>query len=93
MPQLAPEELISRHIAKLLASRPGSEEKVDQVLERVGLVRVGERVTHRNGGEVTSTDCRTYKHAVKDVFGDAVYSFAKVNFVLGGCSCTDCVTN
>ena len=85
---LAPEDLIARHIKKLTAQN-GAREKMDRVLERCGLGESGGRVTSPRG-EITTSDCENYKRAVKEVFGDAVYSFAKVNFVLGGCSCRDC---
>lgn len=88
MPSLTPEALITRHVEKLRA-RP-DHEKVEQVLARAGLTVAGEHVT-RAGRAITNEDCQLYKHAVRDVYGDATYSFAKVNFVLGGCSCRDCI--
>jgi hypothetical protein len=64
--------------------------KVEQVLARAGLTLEGQQVT-RAGRAVTNDDCQLYKHAVRAVYGDATYAFAKVNFVLGGCSCRDCI--
>ena len=88
MPALAPEVLIARHVEKL-RTRPDAE-KVPQVLARAGLTMAGEKVT-RAGHAATLEDCRAYKHAVRDVYGDATYAFTKVNFVLGGCTCPDCL--
>lgn len=87
MPSLTAESLISRHVEKLRA-RP-DKEKLDQVLAIAGLTVAGEHVM-RAGRVVTGDDCQVYKHAVRDVYGAATYSFTKVNFVLGGCTCGDC---
>ena len=89
MPALAPETLIARHLEKLRA-RPDAE-KIDKVLTIAGLTVAGEKVITRFGREATTDDCRAYKHAVRDVYGDATYAFTKVNFVLGGCTCRDCL--
>jgi hypothetical protein len=88
VPQFAPEVLISRHVEKLLA-RP-DKARVDELLHLAHLAVAGKDVTYR-GGEVTPESCFEYKQAVRLLYGDAVYSFAKVNFVLGGCQCRDCV--
>jgi len=90
MPQFEPETLISRHVEKLLA-RP-DKDRVDELLRRAQLIRAGNTVI-RPGGPVTSESCYQYKQLVKQLYGEAVYSFAKVNFVLGGCECRDCRTN
>ena len=88
MPALAPETLIARHIEKLRA-RPDAD-KIDKVLAIAGLTVAGEHVT-RGGRQATTDDCRAYKHAVRDVYGATTYAFTKVNFVLGGCTCPDCL--
>lgn len=87
MPSLAPGTLIFRHIEKLRKHQDA--QKVDQVLAQAGLTIVGEHVT-KGGRDATFQDCQTYKQAIRAVHGDAIYSFAKVNFVLGGCTCGDC---
>jgi hypothetical protein len=84
-----PEELIARHVEKLLA-RP-DHDKVQRVLSRAGLVLQEGRISH-TAGPVTAADCSNYKHAIREVYGDAVYAFTKVNFVLGGCICADCTS-
>lgn len=84
-----PEVLIARHVEKLMAR--SDKEKVDAVLSRAGLSFDGRRISGP-GRPVRSADCSAYKHAVRDVYGDAVYAFTKVNFVLGGCTCPDCVS-
>lgn len=87
MPRFSPETLISRHVEKLLA-RP-DKERVDEVLRRSHLVRTGDTVINP-AGAVTAESCYQYKQIVKQIYGDLAYSFAKVNFVLGGCECRDC---
>ena len=87
MTNLAPDALIARHVAKLMA-RPDND-RIPQVLQKAGLTLTGEKVT-RGGSAVTLSDCQRYKRAIKEVYGDATYSFTKVNFVLGGCTCDDC---
>ena len=87
MPMLPPEVLIARHIEKL-RTRPDTQ-KIDQVLALAGLTVAGEHVTN-NGRGPTEEDCRKYKHAVREIYGEATYAFTKVNFVLGGCACRDC---
>jgi hypothetical protein len=87
MADLTPEELISRHVQKMLERL--DPRKVEELLRRCHLVRVGD-VVHRPTGTLTENDSFEYKQAVKEIFGDAVYSFAKVNFVLGGCHCRLC---
>lgn len=87
MPQFEPGTLIARHVEKLLA-RPDSA-RVEELLRLAHLSRAGDRVTHR-GVTATTESCYEYKQAVRLLYGDAVYSFAKVNFVLGGCQCRDC---
>ena len=89
MPQFEPETLISRHVEKLLA-RP-DKDRVDDLLRRAQLVRTGNTVIHP-GGKVDTESCYQYKQLVKQLYGEAVYSFAKVNFVLGGCQCRDCTS-
>lgn len=87
MPQFEPEVLISRHVEKLMA-RP-DKDRVDELLRRANLVLDGKKVL-RPGGAVTADSCYEYKQTVRQLYGEAVYSFAKVNFVLGGCQCRDC---
>lgn len=87
MPSLAPAVLIARHVEKL-RSRPDAE-KIDEVLSRTGLRVVGDHAVD-GARPLTAEDCYAYKHAVRDVYGDTAYSFARVNFVLGGCTCSDC---
>jgi hypothetical protein len=87
MPFLPPDVRISRHVQKLLTF--GTSAKVDQVLERCSLVRDGESV-HSRSGFLTDESCYANKQAVKEVFGETAYAFAKVNFVLAGCNCRDC---
>lgn len=89
MAELSPEVLISRHVDKLLA-RP-DRERVDELLHRARLVRTGDRVLSPEGA-VTAESCYEYKQLVRQLYGEAVYSFAKVNFVLGGCQCRDCIS-
>jgi hypothetical protein len=80
--------LITRHVEKLL-TRP-DKEKVTQLLAKAGLTFDG-KVVHGDG-PITARECGTYKRAVRAVYGDTTYSFAKVNFLLGGCSCEECAT-
>lgn len=87
MPTLNPEALLTRHVEKLRARPDG--DKVSEVLSRAGLRLVGGRVSH-GMRTIDISDCYAYKQAVKQVYGDAIYAFAKVNFLLGGCSCRDC---
>ncbi len=87
MPQFPPQALISRHVEKLLAR--GEEERVDELLRRCELVRAGSQVIDPSG-PMTNESCYRYKQLVKQLYGEAAYSFAKVNFVLGGCQCRDC---
>jgi hypothetical protein len=87
VPALAPEVLISRHYEKLRAR--ADAEKLQSVLARAGLTVAGGHVMH-GGHTATVEDCYAYKRAVREVYGDATYAFAKVNFVLGGCTCPDC---
>jgi len=87
MPTNDPEVLIGRHVEKLLA-RP-DKAKVDELLSRTGLTFNDGRVARR-GGPVTMGDCGAYKRVLRELYGDATYSFAKVNFVLGGCTCGEC---
>jgi hypothetical protein len=87
MPFLPPDARISRHVEKLLAMANSS--KIDEVLDRCGLVREGTSV-HSRSGFLTDESCYAYKRAVKEVFGETAYAFAKVNFVLAGCKCHDC---
>lgn len=89
MPHFEPGALIARHVEKLMAR--SDKERVDELLRRAHLVRAGDKVV-RPGGDVTPQSCYEYKQLVKQLYGDAVYSFAKVNFVLGGCQCPDCKT-
>lgn len=86
MPTFPAEVLISRHIEKL-STRP-DKERVDVLLDRCRLSREGGSVTSRE--KIDFETCYRYKQCVKEVYGDAAYSFAKVNFVLGGCRCKDC---
>jgi hypothetical protein len=88
MRTMTPAVLIGRHIEKL--RRSAGPEKIDQVLAQTDLISDGAVVKKPGGSEVTVSDCQKYKQAVRAVCGDAVYSFAKVNFVLGGCTCDDC---
>ena len=90
MPALAPDLLIARHLDKL-RSRP-DHDKIDLVLTSAGLSVDGQKVT-RGGRDVTVEDCWAYKQAVRQIYGEATYSFTKVNFVLGGCTCRDCAVN
>jgi len=87
MAYLPPESRIARHVEKLLAY--GQNSKVDDVLERSGLYRQGSTIQSA-AGSITDDTCYLYKQAVKAVYGDTAYSFAKVNFVLSGCQCRDC---
>ncbi|HYI09246.1 MAG TPA: hypothetical protein VEK57_09245 [Thermoanaerobaculia bacterium] len=87
MPQFPPETLISRHVEKLLAR--GDQERVDELLRQCELTRFGTKVVNPRG-TITEESCYRYKQLVKQLYGEAAYSFAKVNFVLGGCQCRDC---
>jgi len=87
MPFLPPDVRISRHVEKLLGYI--KESKIDEVLDRCGLVRDGTSVHSRNGF-ITDENCYEYKQAVKVILGETAYSFAKVNFLLAGCKCPDC---
>lgn len=78
--------LIKRHVERLLTRF--EPERVQQVLKRCDLDLRGGIVF----GDVSDESCYRYKQAVKEHFGEAAYSFAKVNFVLGGCRCRDCMT-
>lgn len=86
---IAPDVLIARHVEKLLARSDAA--KVEQLLSRVGLTLDAGRISS-DGRPVNYQDCSAYKRALRDVFGDATYSFARVNFVLGGCTCDVCAT-
>jgi hypothetical protein len=87
MPFLPADVRIARHVEKLLGY--ASPAKVDEVLDRCGLIRDGTSV-HVRSGFVSDEKCYEYKQAVKDVIGETAYAFAKVNFVLAGCKCRDC---
>jgi hypothetical protein len=87
MPFLPPDQRIARHVEKLLGYR--NPENVDVLLERCGLYRSGGTI-HSKTGFITDETCYSYKQAVKAVYGDSSYAFAKVNFLLSGCSCADC---
>lgn len=87
MPFLPPEVRISKHVEKLLAYT--SESKINEILDRSGLVRDGTSV-HSRIGFVTDESCYQYKQALREIIGETAYSFAKVNFVLAGCQCRDC---
>ena len=87
MPQFPPDALISRHVEKLLSR--GDQERVDELLRKCDLVRDGTKVISPRGA-ITDDSCYRYKQLVKQLYGEAAYSFAKVNFVLGGCQCKDC---
>lgn len=87
MPSLSPATLIARHVEKLRA-RPDFD-KIEQLLVSRAFCIDDAGVT-RHGQPVTEQDCYDYKQAVREVYGDAAYSFARVNFVLGGCRCRDC---
>ena len=81
MPQFPPQTLITRHVEKLIAR--GDQQRVDELLRRCDLVRAGSEVVNPRG-PITSESCYQYKQLVKQLYGEAAYSFAKVNFVLGG---------
>ena len=87
MPYLPPDVRIARHVEKLLGFAAAS--KVDDVLDRCGLVRDDTSV-HLPSGFVTDQNCYEYKQAVRNILGETAYAFAKVNFVLAGCKCRDC---
>lgn len=83
-----PQMLISRHVNRLVEK--SETEKVEQVLRRVGLVRQGGIVHRADGRPMSFEDCYRYKQAVKQILGPDVYTYARVNFMLGGCECADC---
>jgi hypothetical protein len=87
MPYLPPDARIARHVEKLM--KYGTVAKVETLLEQCGLYRTG-TIIHSKNGFITDETCYTYKQAVKAIYGDTAYAFAKVNFVLSGCSCADC---
>ena len=58
-------------------------------MARCGLIRDGALVHSRNGF-VTADGCYDHKQAVREIFGETAYAFAKVNFVFVGCKCRDC---
>ena len=84
------EMLIRRHIAMLRQHQ--DPQRIAALLERSGLRAENERVTSSEGASVDEEHCYHYKAAVRSLFGDAAYSFARVNFILGGCGCRDCKT-
>ena len=84
-----PQMLISRHVNRLVEK---SEKEIEEVLRRIGLTRQAGIVHRTDQRPITFEDCFRYKQAVKEVFGLGVYSYAKVNFALGGCRCADCET-
>lgn len=88
VPHLPPRVLIARHLERLL-SRQENAEKAGQLLARCGLTGSGETLRGPRG-EITDEDCYQYKQALKEIFGDTVYRFGRVNFVLGGCQCREC---
>jgi hypothetical protein len=83
-----PQMLISRHVNRLV--QKSEMEDVEKVLRRVDLVRQGGMVRRSDGSPMSFEDCYRYKQAVKEILGSDVYTYAKVNFVLGGCRCQDC---
>lgn len=85
----SPDVLIIRHVEKLLAQ--SDNERVQRVLSRAGLILSDGKISGSGGG-VTVDDCSTYKRAVREIYGDTAFAFAKVNFVLGGCTCQDCTS-
>lgn len=84
-----PQMLISRHVNRLMER---SEKEILEVLRRVDLVRTGGIVHRADERPMSFEDCFRYKQAVKEVLGQGVYDYAKVNFALGGCRCPDCET-
>ena len=86
--QLPPRVLIARHLEKLM-SRSENTDKARQLLARCGITGSGESLRGPHG-ELTDDDCYHYKQALKDIFGDTIYRFGRVNFVLGGCHCREC---
>lgn len=83
-----PQMLISRHVNRLVEK--SETEKIEKVLRQVDLVRQGGIVHRSDGRPVSFEDCYRYKQALKEILGSDVYTYAKVNFVLGGCQCADC---
>lgn len=81
--------LIARHAARLQA-RP-DREKTAQLLEACDLRIAGEEAKTKKGLPPSSEDAYHYKQKVRELFGDLAFSSAKVNFILGGCKCRDCV--
>jgi hypothetical protein len=82
------EQLIQRHLERL-SGRFGPE-RIEELLSRCALSASGGRVKTARGEPLADEDCFNYKRAVRETFGEGVYSFAKVNFILGGCRCQDC---
>jgi hypothetical protein len=76
---------IARHIEQLAKAR--DEQKIAELLRVAGLRLNGASVETLHGGAVTDDTCIAYVAAVESMFGSAVCSFAKVNFVLAGCTC------
>jgi hypothetical protein len=89
---ITPAELIARHVQNLNARPLSSAAQLSAVLERAHLRLDGNRVVKSPDVPVTHDDCYWYKQAVKEVFGETAYSFARVNFILGGCRCRDCTS-
>jgi hypothetical protein len=82
------EQLIQRHLERM-STRFGPE-RIEELLSRCALSASGGRVKTVRGEAVADEDCFNYKQAVRETFGEGAYSFAKVNFILGGCRCQDC---
>ena len=45
----------------------------------------GAAVTHADGSKFTAKHCRNYLISVREILGEASFSFAKVKFLLAGC--------
>lgn len=83
-----PEMLISRHVTRLMEQWP--QEQVQELLRRSDLEQASGLVRKRSDGLITMEDCFRYKEHVREMFGDEMYEFARVNFILGGCRCSAC---
>jgi hypothetical protein len=75
---------IARHLTEM--GRIRSAEHVTQLLQGSGLRFDGEHVTRLDGSPLTDADCLRYLDTVKAVLGAAPHSFARVNFLLAGCT-------
>jgi hypothetical protein len=75
---------VLRHLDQL--AKLHGDDRLGLLLEESGLVRMEKSLRTVAGTEVGGSACARYLEAVRRVFGDTSWSFARVNFTLAGCT-------